>query len=83
MAVHDHPSNCQSGGVIRMVSTFSQVGSVPKSVKESIGGGEMDFQLTMDQMQLTQAQLFLDCLAWAFVPKLTQLIQSFNSWLLF
>ena len=35
---HDCPLNCQSGGSIRLVSTCSQVGSVPTSAKEAIGG---------------------------------------------
>ena len=37
-AVHNCPLNCQPGGSRMLVSTFSQVGSVPTSVKESIGG---------------------------------------------
>ena len=32
------PLNCQSGGLIRLVSTCSQVGSVPMPAKESVGG---------------------------------------------
>ena len=55
MAVSDHLLNCQSGDLIRLVSTFSQVGSVPTFVKESIGGKEMGFQPIVDQMWLTQA----------------------------
>ena len=38
VAVCDCPLNCQSGGLRRLMSTLSQVGSVPTSVKESIGG---------------------------------------------
>ena len=73
---HSWPSlNCQSVGLIRLVSTFSQVGSVPTSAKESIGGGWMDLQLTMDQTWIMQVQLFLNFLAWAFAP---ELIQSFS-----
>ena len=30
--------NCQSDGLIRLVSTFSQVGSVPTFVQESVDG---------------------------------------------
>ena len=37
VAVCDHPLNCQSGGSRRLVSTISQVGSVPTSAKECIG----------------------------------------------
>ena len=39
VAVCDHPLNCQSGGLRRLESTFSLVGSVSTSAKESIGGG--------------------------------------------
>ena len=39
VAVCDCPLNCQSGGSRRLMSTFSQVGSVPMSAKESVGGG--------------------------------------------
>ena len=38
ITVHGCPLNCQSGGLIRLVSTFSQVGSVPMFAKESVGG---------------------------------------------
>ena len=34
-------------------------------------------------MQLAQAQLFLNFLAWAFAPKLNKLIWSFKLWPLF
>ena len=37
VAICDHPLNCQSGGLRRLVSTFSQVGSVPTSAKGSVG----------------------------------------------
>ena len=83
VAIHNHPLNCQSGGSLRLVNTCSQVGSVPMSAKESAGGGYMDIQLTVDQTRLTQAQLFLTFLVWAFAPKLNELIQSFNSWPMF
>ena len=33
----------------------------------------MDLQLTMDQTWLTQTQLFLNFLAWAFAPKLNEI----------
>ena len=81
VAVCDHPLNSQSGGLRRLASTFSQVGSVPTSAKESIGDGYK--WISMEKMQLWQAHLFLNFLAWAFAPKLYELIQSFNSWPLF
>ena len=83
VSLHDHLLNSQSGGSIRLMSTFSQVGSVPTSVKESVAGRWMDLQLTVDKMWLTQAKLFLNFLAWAFAPKLNEPIWSFNSWPLF
>ena len=43
----------------------------------------MDLPLTMNLTWLPQAQSFLYFLAWAFAPKLSELIQSFNSWPLF
>ena len=59
--------------------TFSQVGNVPTSVKESIGGRETDLQLTMDKMQLLQAHLYPYFLAWAFAPELYEHIWSYDS----
>ena len=38
VAVHDHPLNCQSGGLIRLARTCSQVESIPMPA-ESVGGG--------------------------------------------
>ena len=39
VVVCDCPLNCQSGCSRRQMSTYSQVGSVPTSVEESVGGG--------------------------------------------
>ena len=68
VAAHDHPWNCQSSGSRSLVSTFSQVGSVPTSMKESIGGNKWISNSPWKRHSYRKPVGFSNFLAQASVP---------------